>query len=119
MPGHVSMRGLPTVMNIPSPPIVIPSETPIVLYCHASMLSFKTCFLISFPRSNTILSSVYRIEAMLLSASFASKACVYSRCMLHTISIVTTSPWVHLLAWIAFPPDACNAHMRLCLHCFP
>jgi hypothetical protein len=51
--------------NKPSPPIVIPSETPTVLYCHASMLSFWMFFLISLPRSSTAVHVNSKSHAML------------------------------------------------------
>jgi hypothetical protein len=73
---------LPERVNVPSPPIVMPSDTPMVLYCHASILSFWTCFLISFPRSNTKLSSVYQVEHLQPLAYLAPKACADSQCML-------------------------------------
>lgn len=34
--------------------MVIPSETPMVLYCHANIPSFWQLALISFPRSSTV-----------------------------------------------------------------
>ena len=37
----------------PSPPMVIASETPTVLNCHASIFSFSTAFLTSVPSSST------------------------------------------------------------------
>lgn len=39
---------------LPSPPMVIASDTPMVLYCHASMLSFSTACLTVLPSSYTV-----------------------------------------------------------------
>jgi hypothetical protein len=112
----------------PSPPIVMPSETPIVLYCHANMLSFSTCFLISFPRSNTAVQLVsslhvssrpWNCKQLVDQLHDRVTGCSNLQCMLRIdVSTATTCVWVDLLAWVAFPPNARNANMRLRLHRF-
>lgn len=52
--------GAASFRPLPSPPIVIASETPIVLYCHANIPSLWTEFLTVLPRSST------RIDAQFL-----------------------------------------------------
>jgi hypothetical protein len=113
----------------PSPPMVMPSETPTVLYCHASMLSFWTFFLISLPRSSTM---VWLMHDPTLCCSFARlrfgepmahnglpDAVTYSAyCSI--VSTMTTTMWGEgcSLAWIALPPNTCNSNVRLRLHGF-
>lgn len=51
--GESSCRQWGGVCDIPSPPIVIASDTPIVLNCHASMSCLITDALTTFPKSCT------------------------------------------------------------------
>lgn len=44
--------------NLPSPPIVMASETPTALYCHASIFCFSIDFFTILPKSSTKRTSV-------------------------------------------------------------
>lgn len=109
----------------------MPSDTPTVLYCHASILSFTICFLISLPRSNTVAQLMYCPHADCGSGnarrwrtndkgSQNPEVVTYSACC-SLISIMTTISWgeQNILAWITFPPHTRDTYVWLCLHCFP
>jgi hypothetical protein len=106
---------------------VIPSDTPTVLYCHASILSFWTFFLISFPKSSTVVQLMQESHVVCSCgwlkvdepmAGFQLPDAVTYNAYCGTVSATTTTTWdtMHLLARVALPPNTCNTHVRLRFH---
>ena len=99
--------------------MVIASETPIVLYCHASIPCFWIEFLTVLPRSRT---NVKTNLGTLCKTSALAWTFVKARLTMHTelvsaIANVTNNKHVDLsLAWIALPPHRSHSNVRATLH---
>lgn len=94
---------------IPSPPMVIASETPMVLYCHASIPCFSTALFTVRPRSSTVSKPASACSQALNTDSRSMLLALFGRLTMHATSkldfILDNRAYDNLLARVPFPPN--------------
>ena len=103
---------------LPSPPIVMASETPMVLYCHASIPCFWIESLTVLPRSST--DKELQVRDLSTRLCCCPKTCqsqTYDAyCCGKSARAPEPSQLELSLAWIAFPPNRSHPNVRAILH---
>lgn len=89
--------------------MVIPSDTPIVPYCHPIMSCFSTACFTSFPRSCTVIYVRFLVAAFVVNLA-------YNGCLIIVSIVLSSGNSSHLLAGVTLPPDRGNADLRSCFH---